>query len=254
MGTGNKERDVRRSLRVLIALAVGMGIAALAIIVALWMNAGQQMGSVAAQDDSAVLADKESSTPKLTNPTTQVIDLVSLMGLSQGRAVAQIGHGAQVGDQGTLSSLGFSNEVSVVLTDEKGDTLSGTPTVTLGLDAEGNVAAASYEAPTSLLGYGELSFRSAVQDYHIIERMLGKVGIVGVTEGSVKLPKQDDYSYYESDRVTLSAEKYTFKGTATVGSQVYSWEATLNYDYTEANKTGDLANTVKKLTVAIMPG
>lgn len=254
MRNDNDMKAARKGLHALVALAVVLGIAILALIVGLVVNAQGQLTSVAAQDDSELLDDSQSSEPKLTNATTQVINLVSLMGLSQSDAVTKIGHGAWVQDKGSLSTLGFSHEVVVVLSDEKGDSLSGTPTVTLGLDSSGQVAAASYEASTALLGYGELSFVDAVSKFHIVEHVVSAVGLNGIDEGSVALPDRKDYSFYGSDRVTLDEERYTFKGTELAAGQSYSWNATLDYDYTEANEASDLSKTVKKITVSIMKG
>ena len=84
--------------------------------------------------------------------------------------------------------LGFSNEIVVMLEEEQGDRYSGTPTVTLGLDSEGKVAAASYEAPTALLGFGDVAFAPAVKQFHIVEFILAKVGLTEVEIGGVKLP------------------------------------------------------------------
>lgn len=148
-------------------IAIGLG-------AALVINSQSELHLVSAQEDSEDQNSKANE-PLITSPTTQVINLVSLMGMSEDDAIQAIGHGATVQDQETLSSLGFSNEMVVLLADEKGDTYSGTPTVTLGLDAEGNVAAASYEAPCSLLGYGDVAFAPAVTQFHIVEFILEKL-------------------------------------------------------------------------------
>ena len=232
----------------LIVLAVVMALAAVALAVAFAFNSASELHGFAAQDDKEAKSDK----PKVTNASTQVINLVGLMGLSETDAVQKIGHGAAVQDEAPMSSVGFTDEETVVLTDEKGDALSGTPTVTLGFDSNGAVAAASYSAPTSLLGYGSLSFTDAVQKFHIVENLLGKVGLTGVEEGSVTLPERKEFSSYGPDKKTLTSETYTFNGTAQADGVQYSWTATLDYDYAEANKTGDLANTVKKIAVSIM--
>lgn len=236
----------------LIALAVVMAVAAIALAVAFAFNSASELHGFAAQDDTEAIEAASSNKPTVTNASTQVINLVGLMGLSPDDAVQKIGHGAAVQDEAPMSSVGFTDEETVVLTDEKGDALSGTPTVTLGFDANGAVAAASYSAPTSLLGYGNLSFADAVQKFHIVENLLGKVGLTGVEEGSVTLPDRKEYSSYGPDRKTLTSETHTFSGTAQADSAQYSWTATLDYDYAEANSTGDLANTVKKIAVSIM--
>ena len=244
----------KKGITWLIVLAVVMALAAIGLAVAFAFNSASELHGFAAQDDAEALEEAQSDKPKVTNASTQVINLVGLMGMSESDAVQKIGHGAAVQDEAPMSSVGFTDEETVVLTDEKGDALSGTPTVTLGFDSNGAVTAASYSAPTSLLGYGSLSFSDAVQKFHIVENLLGKVGLAGVEEGSVTLPDRKEFSSYGPDKKTLTSETYTFNGTAQADGVSYSWTATLDYDYTEANKTGDLANTVKKIAVSIMRG
>lgn len=251
MNNAAEQKPNKKPFFLLGIVAVLLVVAGVAVVVLMGLNSSNQMVQVAAQVDETA-EEEESTEPKLTNASTEIIGLTSLMGLSLDSAVTQIGHGASVQDRDTLSSLGFTNEVAVLLTDETGDSLSGTPTVTLGLSSEGVVTAAAYEASTSRLGYGELSFASAVTDYHIVEHMLSEVGITGVEEGSVTLPDKKDYSYYESDGVTLSNETYTFSGTISQGDATYTWEVTLNYDYSEANAQSNLGYTVKRVSVAIM--
>ena len=66
------------------------------------------------------------------------------------------------------------------------------------------------------------------------------------------MPDRKEYSSYGPDRKTLTSEAYTFSGSAQSGDLPYSWTVTLTYDYDEANSTGNLANTVKKVAVSIM--
>lgn len=248
----NSSSKARKGLVGLAVLAAYMIVVVVALCVMYAFNAQAGLHSFAAQDDARALEEASNNEPRVTNASTQVIQLVSLMGMTQDEALRAIGHGADVQEQRSLSSLVFSNEVVVALTDEKGDALSGTPTVTLGFDGDGRVAAASYEAATSLLGYGSLAFAPAVTEFHIVEHMLGEVGLSGVEEGSVALPDLSEYSTYESDGKTLAQQMYSFKGSAQSGDQVFSWQVTLDYDYSQANRTSDLANTVKKVAVAIM--
>lgn len=241
----------KKGIRGLLIFIICMALIAGVLIVALVLNSQTALYSIAAQEDPND-QNTESNEPLISSPTTQVIDLVSLMGLSQNEAIESIGHGATVQDQETLSSLGFSNEVVVMLEEEQGDRYSGTPTVTLGLDSEGKVAAASYEAPTALLGFGDVAFAPAVKQFHIVEFILAKVGLTEVEIGGVKLPDSSEYSTYESDRKTLSREHYSFTGQTSHDSQNYSWEVTLDYDYSVANKESNLAYTIKRISVAIM--
>lgn len=232
---------------VLSVFVVAIGVLAACFV----LNSQTALYSFAAQPDEKAQEQAIHKEPAVKNASTQVINLVSLMGLSQNDAIKSIGHGADVQTQKSLSSLGFLNEVVLALTDEKGDALSGTPSVTLGLDDAGAVRAASYEASTSLLGYGDIAFVPVVRDFHIVETMLNKVGLKHVKPGTVTLPDPSAYSSYESDQKTLSHEKYTFSGHTDEDNQGYDWQVTLDYDYTQANKTADLANTIKKITVSI---
>ncbi len=236
----------------LVALLVVLAACFVALICALTFISGNQMGSVAAQDDTKTIEASKSSKPQVTNASTQVINLVSLMGLNSNDAVTKIGHGASIQEEAPMSSIGFSKEETVALTNETGDALSGTPTVTLGFDDNGGVQAASYTAATSLLGYGSIAFADSVQKYHIVENTLAKAGLTTVAEGSVELPAKTAYSTYGPDRKTLTSEAYTFQGSAEMDGVAYNWNATLDYDYTEANKQGNLAYTVKKITVSVM--
>ena len=236
----------------LLALLVVLVACAVALVVALSFNSSNKMGSYAAQDDTETIEASKSSKPQVTNASTQVTNLVSLMGLSTNDAVVKIGHGASIQEEAPMSSIGFSKEETVALTNEKGDSLSGTPTVTLGFDDNDGVVAASYTAATSLLGYGSIAFADAVQKYHIVENTLYKAGLTTVEEGSVELPSKTAYSTYGPDRKTLVSETYTFQGTADMDGVAYTWNATLDYDYTQANKESDLSKTVKKITVSVM--
>lgn len=242
----------KRGLKWLIALVAVMVVLAVCLMVAFAFNSSREIHSFAAQDDTEAIEASKSSKPQVTNASTQVTNLIGLMGLSSDAAIAKIGHGAAVQDEAPMTSVGFSKEITVLLADEKGDSLSGTPTVTLGLDSDDNVVAASYSAPTSLLGYGNIAFADAVQRFHIVENILAKAGLATVTKGSVELPDKSAYSSYGPDRKTLTSETYTFSGSAEMTGTAYSWTATLDYDYTEANKKGDLAYTVKKIAVSVM--
>lgn len=247
----NKQQRNRKGFGWLIGAAAVLVLATIGLAIAFALNSANTMTTVAAQDDTAEIEAQESNEPTVTNPSTQVINLVSLMGLDSQRAVFSIGHGAAVQEGSSLTDLGFSqNELTVLLTDEKGDSLSGTPTVTLGL-TDGNVTAAAYSAATSQLGYGDLSFTDAVEKFHIVENTLGKCGL-SVQQGSVTLPERSTYSTYGPDLKTLELEECTFQGTGTVGATSYAWEATLTYDYTMANEQSNLAYTSKRLTVSIM--
>lgn len=246
------EQKQKKGLYVLYAVAALLAVALLAAVALLFVNSGSGNVVVAAQDDAAKLEQKKKTNePMLDDASTSVVNLVSLMGMTQPEALAAIGHGATVQEADDPGISGDVDEVVVLLTDEKGDSKSGTPTVVLGLGADGRVNAASYSASTWLLGYGSLSLVDAVSTFHIVENTLAKAGLQGVENGSVALPSKETYSHYESDRKTLSSEECAFHGVASANGVSYLWDAEVDYDYEEANKTGNLANTVKKITVYV---
>ena len=113
----------KKGMAWLIALAALMALIAIGLAVAFAINSASELHSFAAQDDKEAIEAASSSKPTVTNATTQVINLAGLMSLSAEDAVQKIGHGAAVQDEAPMSSVGFTNEETVVLTDEKGDAL-----------------------------------------------------------------------------------------------------------------------------------
>ncbi len=96
-----------------------MALIAIGLAVAFAFNSASELHSFAAQDDKEAIEAASSNKPTVTNATTQVINLVGLMGLSAEDAVQKIGHGAAVQDEAPMRSVGFTDEETVVLTDEK---------------------------------------------------------------------------------------------------------------------------------------
>mgnify|MGYP000290850780 CR=1 FL=1 len=141
--------------------------------------------------------------------------------------------------------------VTVALTDEPADTRSGTPTVYLGLNEDGCVVQAGYSAATASLGYGSLSFVDAVKNEGIIEKTLQEAG-VNVPAGSAQLPAdKTEYSEYASDGTTLVKESYSFSGTVDLNGAAHEWSALLLYNYSTANTSGNLADTIRIVYVYV---
>ena len=183
---------------------------------------------------------------------TDVPDLVGVLGLSQDEAIAKLGHGATITLTAPVSEEGnpVTANLTVMLTDEPADSKSGTPTVYLSVTEEGTVVRAGYTAATASLGYGDLSFSDAVSNEHVIEKTLNEAGL-NVADGSVTLPDASQYTTYATDGTTRVFEKCSFDGTSTVGSATYNWSSVLSYDYTAANASGNLADTVRQITIYI---
>ena len=184
---------------------------------------------------------------------TEVPVLTSLLGKTQDQAVTEIGHGAVATavpvTDGTGAQTGAN--VTVMLTDEPSDNKSHTtPTVYLVLDAGGLVTQAGYSAATASLGYGSLSFEDAVKTEHVVEKTLNEAGLA-VDNGTVSLPDKSTYTTYATDGKTRVSEKCSFDGASTASSVAYKWSAVLSYDYTAANASGNLADTVRQITIYV---
>ena len=251
-----KSRRVRRVLVIIVALLVVLACALGYFAFQLWnessramvqqTQAQQQSTDVGnlSQDNSG--KDAASAT---TAKKTEVPNLVGVLGQTQDAAITALAHGATVTSSKDVNEEGnaVKKSVTVALTAEPADSRSGTPTVYLGLDADGKVI----QAATASLGYGSLSFADAVKNEHIVEKTLREAG-VNVTDGSAKLPSdKTSYSTYASDGTTLVKENCSFNGTVDINGAAHTWSSVLMYDYSTANASGNLADTVRIIYIYI---
>lgn len=184
---------------------------------------------------------------------TTVPNLVALLGLTQDEAIEKLQHGATASALREVNEEGnpIKSTVNVALTSEPADTRSGTPTVYLGMDEAGLIVQAGYSASTTVLGYGTLSFSDAVKNEGIVEKTLREAG-VNVPEGTVQLPTdKSQYSTYASDGTTLVKENCSFSGDVDIDGTPHEWSAVLSYDYTTANASGNLADTIRTIYVYV---
>lgn len=237
---------------VLVALMVALGYFAYMLFQEASSVANQAGSSESTTLKNAVEAtDAKKQSSRLTAP-----ELVALLGATQEEAIEKVGRGATVsnssditqetgeGDSKTTEVVGKT--VTVALTEQQADSKGNTPSVYLTLDKDGKITQAGYSASMSTLGYGDVSFSDAVLDKHVVETLLGDAGLK-VEEGSVELPSPDAYRSYADDGKTIAQEQYTFSGTAPSagdGSQ-HAWQCRLNYDYSAANVSNNLADTLR---------
>ncbi|MEY8460840.1 histone-lysine N-methyltransferase [Eggerthellaceae bacterium 24-137] len=213
-----------------------------------------QQAQSAEQQVDAIGADDTTDAANEAVKTTTVPDLVSLLGLTQDEAVERLQHGAQVtGDPRAVNEEGnpIKSEVRVALTAEPADSRTGTPTVFLGLNKKGRVIQAGYSTSTASLGYGALSFADAVRTEHVIEKTLAEAGVtVGADE--VALPEDSSsYTTYDTDGKTITKEYCSFSGSSEVDGTPHTWSAVLSYDYSMANASGNLADTVRTIFIYV---
>ena len=250
-----KSRRMRKILIAVIVLVI-LILIALGVLTYAWMQesrniAVQQVQSQAESELEESLSGDVSDESDSTEKVTDVPDLVSLLGMTQDEVVEAVGSGATVTRESEVNEEGnpVKTSVTIALTDEPADSRSGTPSVYLGLDEDGAVVKAGYSVATSSLGYGSLSFADAVETEHIIEETLAEAG-VDIDSDDVELPEdRDSYTSYDSDGTTVTKESCTFSGTAEIDGEEHEWSAQLLYDYTTANSSGNLADTLRYVYV-----
>ena len=245
----HKSRRLRRTLIVIIIVLAALLVAAVVAGGMLLHTASQTAMQMAAstQQESDGLQEGVDDASMEAEKLIEAPDLSVLIGMTQDQAIEAVGRGATVTATQAVNEEGnpIRSTATIALTDEPADTRSGTPTVYLGFDEGGAIIQAGYSAPTSSLGYGSLSFADAVSNEHVVEQTLREAG-VPVEDGTVTLPEDKSvYSTYDSDGTTLVRENCTFEGEVAIGDAPRSWSATLSYDYTTANATDNLADTIR---------
>lgn len=198
-------------------------------------------------------ASDASDTEESDSPKTTVPNIVELLGHTRKEALEMIGHGAEVVSNRSIKEENnpIKRELRIELTDEPSDSKSGAPTVYLSLNKDKKVIHAGYSVSTSSLGYGSASFSDTIESEHIVENTLGEAGL-SVELGSAVLPEDvTEYTSYSSDGTTVTKEYYSFSGTGTAGGKTYDWEAILSYDYTVANASDNLNDTLRTIFVYV---
>lgn len=187
--------------------------------------------------------------------------LTGLFGLSVDEAIDQVGRGATVtSDKEIIEESGEGDEkktevvgrsVTVSLEDEATDNSGNAPTLYLECDKDGAITRVGYSTSVASLNYGDMSFADIVQSGHIVENLLSDAGLP-TDAGAVEVPAAEDYRTYADDGTTIVQEAYLFSGAsnATDGSE-HEWSCRLTYDYSAANVSGNLADTIKRVQLYI---
>ena len=268
-------RRSRRVRRILIAVIVVVILAfvALGVLTYAWI---QESNTVAAQlGGSNGMSEQAADTSGSGEKETEVVELVSLLGMTSDEALEAVGRGAEVTrTTSTADAEEDSDEdaqdddedadaeaevdddvvvtnVTLTLADEPQDDNGTSPSVYLGLNAAGMAVQVGYSASISLLGYGQVSFADAVESNELVEQALSEAG-VDVDSGTAVLPEdRAEYTTYASDGDTVLKESYTFTGSAEVDGSSVDWSVQLLYDYSASNASGDLDDTVRYVYVYV---
>ena len=162
--------------------------------------------------------------------------------------------------------LGFVNEAQDLASDSTDDsaTVIVTGDITIDLpkdsaassayvttDASGVVISAGCSASVSRLGYGDASFTDLIGAQQIVQNTLASVGVM--SSDTIELPSDKaEYTTYAEDGQTVLQESYTFKGSGQFNSGASGvWTLRLSYDYSSANVSGNLSDTIKLVYVSI---
>lgn len=256
----------KRMRIVLIAVSIVLVLLIAALGYFAWMLVDEARDVAYQSAAQTAKVEKDSSAPasdagKGAGARKEAPKLVELIGKTQDEAAAEIGRGATEtsskditeekgeGDEKTTEVVGRS--VTLALTDETTDARGNIPSVYLTLDADGVIVEAGYSASVGSLGYGDVSFIDAVSSEHIVENLVETAG-VDIEQGSVEMPAVEDYRTYADDGTTIAQEVYTFSGDDSgSGDATYSWSCKLSYDYSAANVSGNLADTIRQVYVYI---
>jgi hypothetical protein len=221
---------------------------------------------VAANDAARDSADAPEARPTIevddeTSSSTfevQAVDLTALIGLSQDDAVSALGDGATVVATTSSTTEGDNPQTTTYVTvnlpvtsTTRGQT---TPSVYLTVGPDGLVSSAGYSNTLRQLGFNDASFVDAVNEQHAIELVVRACGIV-VPDGVAVLPDDvGEYRTYADDGTTVRQDQYTFTGTDSSSDGIrYDWTCRLTFDYTAANLSNDLSDTVNQIYVTVTP-
>ncbi len=247
-----KSRRMRRVLLVVITLVLLL-IAALSyfsyqLFTEAQNQASQQLGSK--DVDKLLEGDLHESSDSIEKKI-EAPDLVAVIGLSQDEALESIGRGAAVQSSSEVNEADsqIKKSVKLALTDEPGDSLSGTPTVYLDLDEDGYVIAVGYTAPVLSLGFSGDTFSKTLVEEQALEKVFAEAGLTVSSDVFVLPEDKSLYSEFASDGKTLVEQKYSFQGDVQQDGVDYQWSAQLRFDYSAANASDDAKKTIRQISI-----
>ena len=252
--TARRMWQSHRRRRLLIVIIVLLVLALCALAYFGFRTVSQSQEEAAHQAQEQIEAPKENVTKSAGDDTvetaaqqTDVPTLTTLFGKTSDEAVAELARGAIVtkNQANKEKKSSIKTNITVSLADEPSDSKTGTPLVYLGLDKDGKIIQTGYSAAASALGFGSLSFADAVNNEHVIEKTLVDVGVDASADQIVLPSNKSDYTTYASDGKTTVRERCSFTGDTVVNGTDCTWSSVLSYDYTTANLTGNVGDTIR---------
>lgn len=179
--------------------------------------------------------------------------LIDQIGKTVPECITSIGMGAtEISVEPVNDSLHLITESHVInLNNESGNVKAGTPNIVAYTDVDHNIRKISFSCNAFLLGYGDLSFIDLIDNEHAVEKTFSEAGL-NLPNGTVNAPvNRASYTQYASDGTTVVSENCSFNGTVFQEGKRYKWESSVKYDYTYANLNGNLADTIRTITITI---
>lgn len=240
--------------QILIVVVCALVVILIALLALFVTTPNERIASVSAQveyeAEEHALKEAEKEGYYDTDPI-KVIVLTELIGHDLSGALHLIGHGAEVSGSPTRVAGGLT-EVTVLLGEESATIEGGMALTHLYLDRNGVVVQADYQININDLSCATLPFDRIVDEAHLIERLLEGAGLVAFAPNPVVAPDRSEYARYDSSGKTTVEERYQFVGNGTdAQGQELEWGVLLDYDYAQAIKTNNLANTVRTVRVSI---
>jgi len=248
------KRDKRRRLRLkfiivlLIAAVLGLGFTAYKVFFV-----SQDEAADKAQNSSTHSSDLNVNTDANTK-STQTVEIPNVccyIEKSLQAALDGLGHGAVLESEYINDGQGvkYHTEQTISLDGDYNDPTAGHPRVFLSYNWGGQLIRTGYSATTSQLGFGVSSFEEMINNNHVIEKALRGIGFE-VEDGAVVCPtdKTTYQTYNEAGKLVREMADFSGKAMTSEG-KTWTWEAVLMYDYTTANATGNLADTLRQVYV-----
>lgn len=251
----NHSQKARKRLMVVIGVLLVALVALVCATVFIFMQSSEQAKEEAAHQGAASIEQHNTADARFQgSKSVQVPKLASLLGMSKEDALKALGDKAVVGSEAESSEE--SSKAVKTLTiplalDDEEDHHTAAPVVYLGLDADDKVVSVGFGSSTTLLGFAPTSFVDAIKSEHIIEKLMSEAGFT--LEGDqIKLPeKSEDYTQVNAETGVVENEQYSFNGTLKHNDMELTWSATLSYDYSAANASGNLNDTIRQIVISV---
>lgn len=179
--------------------------------------------------------------------------LIEQIGTTIPQCVASIGHGAvetsveQISDPSKL----ITEKHIINLNDEAGNAKAGTPSIWAYTGPDQKIVKISFTCNAFLLGYGNLSFIDLINNEHAIEKAFNEAGLALPYYTVIAPQNRSSYTQYASDGTTVVSENCDFSGSIVQDKRKYNWEANVKFNYDYANQKGNLADTIRTITITI---